>query len=69
MLLSVYLPIQPTGNYQIIKFTTPYIKWQIVKIEIGMIAIPFFLSIAKNKNARHGGIVNPKITPVLTMPT
>ena len=25
-------------------------------------AIPFFLSIAKNKNAKQGGIVNPNIT-------
>ena len=33
-----------------------------VKIEIGMDAMPFFLSIAKNKKAKQGGIVNPIIT-------
>ena len=32
------------GDYQIIKFTTPYIKWQNVKIIIGIIAIPSYRS-------------------------
>ena len=51
-----------------IKLTTPYIKWQIVKMEIGIIATPFFLSMAKNKKAKHGGIVNPKITIAFAIP-
>lgn len=46
----------------------PNITWQIVKIEIGMIAILFFLSMAKNKNAKHGGTVNPNITTAFTIP-
>jgi hypothetical protein len=50
------------------KFTTPYIKWQIVKMKVGINAIPFFLSIAKNKNAKQGGIVSPNITITFIMP-
>ena len=41
---------------------------QIVKTVIGMIAIPFFLSMAKNKNARHGRTVSPNITNGFTIP-
>jgi hypothetical protein len=46
----------------------PYIKWQTVKIEIGIIAILFFLSIAYAKNAKHGGTVKPNITNAFTTP-
>ena len=38
-------------------------------MEIGTTAIIFFLSIAKNINAKHGEIINPNITPVFTTPT
>ena len=65
ILLPVYLLFQRIGDYQMIKFTTPYIKWQIT---IGIIAIPFFLSMAKNKNAKQGGMVSPKITGAFIMP-
>ena len=68
ILLPVYLLFQRIGDYQMIKFTTPYIKWQSVKITIGIIAIPFFLSMAKNKNAKQGGMVSPKITGAFIMP-
>ena len=40
----------------------------LVKIETGIKAIPFFLSIAKNKNAKQGGIVNPNITITFVIP-
>ena len=43
-------------------------RWQSVKITVGIIASPFFLSMAKNKNARQGGIISPKITGAFTMP-
>jgi len=50
------------------KLTIPYIKWHIENTEIGIIAIKFFLSRAKKKNAKHGGIVNPNITNALMIP-
>lgn len=53
---------------QIIKLTTPYIKWQIIKTKIGVMAIPFLLSMAKNKKAKHGRTVNAKITITLIIP-
>lgn len=52
----------------IIKLTAPYIRWQIVKIAIGNTATQFFLSIAKNKNAKQGGTVNPNMTNAFVMP-
>ena len=55
-------------NLRYTKFTIPYIKWHIVNTDIGIIAIIFFLAIAKNKNDKHGGIVNPKMTNALVNP-
>ena len=66
--LSHSVPHIKTKVYQTIKFTTPYTKWQIVKIEIGIKAILFFLSIAKNKNVKQGGTVNPNITTAFVIP-
>ena len=57
-----------TVDFYSIKLKTPYSTWQRVKIEIGMSAMVFFLSMAKNKNARQGGMVSPSITSVFVMP-
>jgi len=39
-----------------------------VKIRVGINAIPFFLSISKNKKAKQGKAINPKITISFTIP-
>ena len=55
------------GVYNI-KFTAPYIKWQIVKQVAKTTAIIFFLSNAKRINERQGGSVKDNITSELVMP-